>query len=186
MSFLYDSHSSHLEFCNIVHMLPFLQDINVLLILFLHYREKMRGKESRRNEVACQLPNWGSPCAVGKRMQKSHLSPLPCKSTETGSLSLSGHRDVHHPELPAILLLVRLLRRHVWMAPPHPQQVALASEAQQLWCNDTWATVKHVMYLKAGQEKPGPGHLAIKGLVTFSLFTAYAAVVPLCSAMRDK
>lgn len=104
MSFLYDSHSSHLEFRNIVHMLPFLQDINVLLILFLHYREKMRGKESRRNKVACQLPNWGSPCAVEKRMQKSHLSHSVC---------LSGHRDEHDPELPATLLLVRVLRRHI-------------------------------------------------------------------------
>lgn len=74
MSFLYDSHSSHLEFYNIVHMLPFGQDINVLLILFLHYREKVREKESRRNEVACQLPNCGSPCTEEKRMQKIRLS----------------------------------------------------------------------------------------------------------------
>lgn len=84
MSFLYDSHSSHLEFCNIVHMLPFLKDINVLLILFSYYREKVRGKESRRNEVACQL--WLTLCCRNGR-QKILLSLLPCKHTEMGSLS---------------------------------------------------------------------------------------------------
>lgn len=67
MSFLYNSHSSHLEFCNIVHMLPFLQDINVLLILFLHYRGKMRGKkntEGMKLHASCQS---GAHLALEKR-----------------------------------------------------------------------------------------------------------------------
>lgn len=101
-------------------------------------------------------------------------------------VSLSGHRDECDPELPAILLLVRLLRRCIWTAAPHPQQVALASEAQQLQCSDTQAVLRDVVDPKAGKEKPGAGHFVIKGLVTFSLFTTFAAMVPLWSAMRDR
>lgn len=68
------------------------------------------------------------PCR--RETKRSHISPLPFKHTETGSLS--QHRDENHPDLPAMLLLVRVLRRHIWTATLHPQQVALASEAQQL------------------------------------------------------
>lgn len=143
--------------------------------IFALQRENERKRKQK--EWSCMPTNWGSPCTVEMRTKKSHLLPLPCKCTETGSLS--GHRDECHPELPAILLLVRLLRRWVWTAAPHPQQVALASEAQQLQCSDTQAMLRDVVDPKAG-------HFVIKGLVTFSLFTTFAAAVPLWSAMRDR
>lgn len=121
MSFLYDSHSSHLEFYNIVHMLPFLEDINVLLILFLHYREKMRIKNKKQKEWSCMpATKLGLTLPCRRKTKRSHLSPLPSKHTETGCLS--EHRDEHHPNLPAKLLLVQVLRRHIWTVTPHPSR----------------------------------------------------------------
>lgn len=86
-------------------------------IFALQRENENKEKKSRRNEVACQLPNWDSSCPVEER-QRGDTSPLYLPKTQ----SFSEHRDEHHPDLPAMLLLVRVLRRHVWAAAPHPSR----------------------------------------------------------------
>lgn len=136
MSFLYDSHSSHLEFCNIVHMLPFLEDINVLLILFLHYREKMRIKKKNQKEWSCiPASKLGLILPCRRKTKRRHLSPLPFKDRDkvslwaqgwTSSWSSSNAVASQDPE-------ETCLSCHT-----SPRQVALASKKLQGWrhCQD--------------------------------------------------
>jgi len=78
----------------------------------------------------------GAHLVLQKRESRRATFPLYLVNAQRHGLSLWA-QDEHHPELPAMLSLVRRLRRHIWTAPPHPQQAAPASEAQQRWCRDT-------------------------------------------------
>lgn len=146
MSFLYDSHSSHLEFHNIVHMLPFLQDISALLVLFLHYWEKWDKKKAEEMKLH-------SNCQVGLtshcRRENKEESPFPFTlQTPRDRVSLWAQGQTPHcaasnpvaGQAPEEMYLNCLI--------PSP-----AAEAQQLQCSDTQAVLRDVAHLKSGQDQ---------------------------------
>lgn len=137
----------------------------------------MRHKESRRNEAARQV-GLTSRCRRENKEEPPFLFTLQTPSDRV-SLWAQGqtpHCAASNP-----------------VAGQAPEETYLncsisspAAEAQQLQCSDAQVVLRDVAHPKSGQEKPGPGHFAFKRLVTMSLFTAYATVISLCSAMRGR